>query len=424
MQSGWAGNRNNEKREKMKKVLFVIPYLVEGGAERALSNITTHFPSEWHIDILVNDDTVVDYSYKGTVLTLGFTGKMKTDSVLFQFRVLLRRVRRLRNLKKNGDYQACVSFLDSANIANILSGRRYCRTVLSVRISLRQAVIRPQYKYVVNPLAKALYGFADKIVAVSAGIEEELITDFGLKKQNIVTIENGYNTEEIQLQCEEKLSDQQEKLLYGKKVVATTGRMSLPKGQWHLIRAFSEVVKKIPNALLMIIGSGELENHLKALSVSYGLEDQVYFTGHAANPYKYLNRADIFVLPSLYEGFPNALAEAMCMGLPCIATDFRTGARELLAPNMDLNGERVRCVTEVQYGMLTPICSGKLYGDVDEPLEQSEQFLADAVCSLLLDEDKQKVYSGKSRLRGESLKIEQVVDKWLDIIGESRYKRF
>ena len=56
----------------MKKVLFVIPYLVEGGAERALSNITTYFPPEWHIDILVNDDTVVDYSYEGTILTLGF----------------------------------------------------------------------------------------------------------------------------------------------------------------------------------------------------------------------------------------------------------------------------------------------------------------------------------------------------------------
>ena len=407
----------------MKKVLFVIPYLVEGGAERALSNITTHFPPEWHIDILVNDDTVDDYSYKGTILTLGFTGKMRTDSVLFQFRVFLRRVRRLRDLKKNGDYQACVSFLDSANIANVLSGRRYCRTVLSVRISLKQSAVKPQYKYVVNPLVKALYGFADKIVAVSAGIREELIVDFGLKKENIITIENGYNMERIRLQCEEKLGDQQERILYDKKIIATTGRLSLQKGQWHLIRAFSEVVKRVPNALLMIIGSGELENYLKDLSKAYELGDQVYFTGHVANPYKYLNWADVFVLPSLYEGFPNALAEAMCMGLPCIATDFRTGARELLAPDMDLLGERVRCVKETQYGILTPVCSGKLYRDVDGPLEQSEQFLADAVCSLLLDEDKQKVYSRKSKLRGEDLKVEAAVDKWLDSIDESRYKR-
>lgn len=403
----------------MKKVLFVIPYLVEGGAERALSNITTHFPPEWHIDILVNDDTVVDYPYKGTVLTLGFTGEMKTDSVFFQFRVLLRRVRRLRALKKRGDYQACVSFLDSANIANVLSGKRHCKTILSVRISLKQSAIKPQYKYVVNPLVKALYGFADKVVAVSAGIREELIADFGLKKENTITIENGYNMEEIRLQCEEKLSDQQEKILSDKKIIATTGRLSRQKGQWHLIRAFSEVAKKIPNAMLMIIGSGELEKELKDLSKAYGLEDQVYFTGHAANPYQYLKRADIFVLPSLYEGFPNALAEAVCMGLPCIATDFRTGARELLAPEMDLLGEEIQCVTEAQYGILTPVCSGVFYGNAKEPLEQSERFLADAVCSMLTDETKQNFYVQRSKERGEGLKIDSVIDKWVNVIEES-----
>lgn len=400
----------------MKKVLFVIPYLVEGGAERALSNITTHFPPEWHIDILVNDDTVVDYPYKGTVLTLGFTGEMKTDSVFFQFRVLLRRVRRLRALKKRGDYQACVSFLDSANIANVLSGKRHCKTILSVRISLKQSAIKPQYRYVVNPLVKALYGFADKVVAVSAGIREELIADFGLKKENIITIENGYNMEEIRLQCEEKLSDQQEKILSDKKIIATTGRLSRQKGQWHLIRAFSEVVKKIPNAMLMIIGSGELEKELKDLSKAYGLEDQVYFTGHAANPYQYLKRADIFVLPSLYEGFPNALAEAVCMGLPCIATDFRTGARELLAPEMDLLGEEIQCVTEAQYGILTPVCSGKQYTDLNSPLESAELCLAEAMTEFLEDREKREKYSKRSRERSETLSIAKAVDSWMELI--------
>ncbi len=407
------------KGKKMKKVLFVIPYLVEGGAERALSNITTHFSPEWDIDILVNDDKIVDYSYNGTVLTLGFTGEMKTDSVLFQFRVLLRRVRKLRNLKKNGNYQACISFLDSANIANVLSGRRYCRTILSVRISLIQSAIKPQYKFVVNPLVKALYGFADKVVAVSEGIRQELIADFGLKKEKVITIENGYNMEEIWTQREEGLSNQQEELLSGKKIIATTGRLSRQKGQWHLIRAFSEVVKKVPNALLIIIGSGELENYLKDLSKSYGLEDRVYFTGHASNPYKYLKKADVFVLPSLYEGFPNALAEAVCMGLPCVATDFRTGARELLAPQMDLLGKEVQCVTETQYGILTPVCSGKIYEDAKEPLEQSERFLAEAISGMLTNEAKRELYGQKSKRRGEGLKIESVIDRWINVIEEA-----
>ena len=85
-----------------KKILFVIPYLAKGGAEKILSNITIHFPGEWEIDILVNDDQVIDYPFKGNIITLGVTEKPKLNSVLFQFRVFLKRIRKLRKLKKEG----------------------------------------------------------------------------------------------------------------------------------------------------------------------------------------------------------------------------------------------------------------------------------------------------------------------------------
>ena len=61
----------------MKKVLFVIPYLVEGGTERALSNITTFFPDDWQIDILVNDRKNAAYSFKGNIIELGLRGSRK-----------------------------------------------------------------------------------------------------------------------------------------------------------------------------------------------------------------------------------------------------------------------------------------------------------------------------------------------------------
>ena len=130
----------------MKRLLFVISYLDKGGTERALSNITTHFPQEWDIDILVNDNSVIDYPFRGNSLTLGITEKPKTGSVVFQLKVLVKRIKRLRQLKRKGKYQACISFLDSAHVANLLSGKRYCRVILSVRSSLRQASKLPQYK--------------------------------------------------------------------------------------------------------------------------------------------------------------------------------------------------------------------------------------------------------------------------------------
>lgn len=403
----------------MKKVLFVIPYLVEGGTERALSNITTFFPSDWQIDILVNDKKNAAYPFRGNIIELGFKGEPRTGSVLFQAKVFFKRTRRLKQLKKSGGYQACISFLDSANVANILSGKSFCKVIVSVRNSLVQQGKLPQYKYVVNPLVRLFYNYADKVIAVSKGVELELQENFGLRSDRLFTIENGYDFSVIDKQRQEMLSEQEINLFKGKKIITTTGRLTNQKGQWHLIRAFSEVVKRAPDTLLVIIGSGELEDYLKDMSKAYGLEKNIYFTGHAPNPYKYLWCTDIFVLTSLYEGFPNALAEAVCMGLPCIATDFRTGARELLAPDMDLLGEEVECVTEAQYGILTPVCSGKRYKDIQEPLEKAECFLTDAVYSLLADENKQALYQEKSRQRSEDLKIEAAINKWLNVIGES-----
>lgn len=400
----------------MKRVLFVIPYLVEGGTERALSNLTTYFPKEWEIDILVNNDKGRAYSFRGNVITLGITGKSKTGSVFFQARVFFKRVRRLRKLKKLGNYQACVSFLDSANVANILSGKSFCKVIVSVRSSLQQQSKLPQYKYIVTPLVKLFYNHADRVIAVSKGIEVELIKVFGIRKDKIHVIENGYDVNKIQSDSSEALSADENKRIANRKLVVTTGRLTDAKGQWHLVRAFSEVIKKIPNAFLIIIGSGELEDYLKDLVSGYGLIESVYFTGHVANPYKYMVQADVFVLPSLYEGFPNALAEAVCLGLPCIATDFRTGARELLSPDKDLTENGLQYIKGVQYGILTPLCSGKQYRNIEESLEKAEKQLAEAIIKLLQDEEKRKQYMLKSQIRSETLRIDTMVSKWVDIV--------
>lgn len=402
----------------MKKVLFVISSLKKGGAERALSNITTHFPREWDIDILVNNDEVIDYPFRGNIITLGIAGKTWKNSVFFQFKLLIKRIKMLGHLKISGEYQACISFLDSANIANVLSGRRYCKVILSVRSSLQRSAKLPEYKYFVNPLVKLLYNHADKIVAVSKGVEEELSAVFHLTESKIVTIDNGYDVLDIQKQGREELQNNERYLFDQRKVVTTAGRLTDPKGQWHLIRAFTEVVKAVPDALLVILGSGELEQYLKQLVKTCGIEESIYFPGFVSNPYQYIGRSDVFVFPSLYEGFPNALAEAVCLGLPCIATDFHTGAREILAPALPAECI-VEDVTEASYGILTPVCSGKYYKDMSEPLEFAEKCLAQAVIRMLMDEEKMSEYREKSRRRRQSLGIDAVVDKWVELIEES-----
>lgn len=400
----------------VKKILFVIPYLSDGGTERALSNITTHFPEEWEIDILVNSDKRIDYPFKGNIITLEVDEEPKTGSVWFQFKVFIKRVIKLRYLKRIGNYQACVSFLDSANIANVLSGKRKCKVILSVRNSLKQSAKLPQYKYIVNPLVRILYNYSDGVVAVSEGVRRELLSYFRLKKDKVTAIENGYDLKAIRQQAEQKENDGIVDLFPGHKVIITAGRLTGQKGQWHLIRAFTEIIKQVPSALLVIVGAGELETYLKELAKECNLGNKVIFTGFVSNPYWYEKSSDVFVLPSLFEGFPNALAEAVCLGIPCVATDFRTGAREILAPDMDVDGCEIESIVEAKYGILTPLCSGKRSTSLKEPLEYSERCFAKAITELLMNEGKRRRYAERSRCRSESLTIESVILKWIELI--------
>ncbi len=400
----------------MRRILFVLPYLEAGGTERALSNITTHFPDDWVIDILVNNDQVIAYPYRGNIISLGIMDRTKEHLLVFQLYVLLKRIQELKRLKRSKKYYACVSFLDSANVANIISGSNDCKVLVSVRNSLLQQNKLPQFRYIVNPLAKILYDYADKVVAVSEGIETELRDFLKLRKEKIKVIENGCDFLKIANESQRGLTADENRKFSNRKIVVTVGRLTVQKGQWHLIRAFNEVVRNIPDVLLMILGTGELEKYLKKLVSLYGLNDSVYFMGYVTNPYKYMIQSDVFVLPSLYEGFPNAMAEAICLGVPCIAADFRTGARELLAPGEELPESGIKYKREVQYGILTPVCSGIQYNSVEEPLELSELMLAKAMIEILQDEKKREEYCRKSKLRSKSLNIYDKVKEWIDVI--------
>ena len=407
--------RGQEGLSSMKSVLFVIPYLYNGGAERALSNITTHFPKDWEIDILVNSDKVKDYPFRGNILSLGIDKEPRTSSVFFQFGVFLKRVAALYKLKRKGRYCACISFLDSANIANILSGKKYCKTLVSVRASLLEQNRLPQYKYIVNPLVKIFYNHADRVVAVSEGIRKELTGYFGIAQEKVVTIENGYDILHILKRAEELLQDEEKEITRKNEIIITSGRLAEQKAQWHLIRAFSEIAKSDPDVRLLILGIGPLEQYLKQLAEELYIADKVIFVGFTDNPYKYIAQADVFVLPSLYEGFPNALAEAVCLGIPCIATDFHTGAREILAPELIENEQAISHIAMSEFGIITPVCSGEKHA-AGEKLEESETELVRAMEQILYNPDLRRHYAAKSRERSKDLAIENVIQKWIEEI--------
>lgn len=399
----------------MKKILIVISSLRNGGAERVVSNLTMSFPENWDIDILLNNGKRIEYPYRGKLLTLELDGENNMSSLIFHLKLLYKRVKKLKELKKTGKYDACISFMDSANIANILSGNKYTKVIGSVHINVRKHGdgLR-QYRYTINPLIRLLYNRADAIVAVSSGIRKELIEGFGLQDDKVVTIENGCDISAIRQQAEEEW-DEEDDLLKEKKLVVTAGRLTEQKGQWHLIRAFSRVIEKKQDAVLLILGAGPLENYLKQVSGELGIQDKVVFKGFVHNPHKYIAKADVFVVSSLYEGYGNVVAEAVCLGVPCIATDYHSGARDILAPALVNDMKEINEVYQAQYGILTPVCSGAQYEGKEE-LEIAEVKMAEAINLLLENEEKRKYYVAKSAERSKDLGIESVIQKWMQLV--------
>jgi glycosyltransferase involved in cell wall biosynthesis len=108
----------------------------------------------------------------------------------------------------------------------------------------------------------------------------------------------------------------------GQEVLVTVGRQDFQKGQWVLIEALARLVPLRPHLLLLIAGrSGDSSERLKSLCASLGVEKHVRFLGHRDDTPELLAAADLFVFPSLYEGLPGAVLEAMALGLPIVASD-------------------------------------------------------------------------------------------------------
>lgn len=115
------------------------------------------------------------------------------------------------------------------------------------------------------------------------------------------------------------------------KNIITVGRLHKQKNQKLLIQAFSKIADKIPEYRLDIYGDGELEEYLTNLIRNYKLENRIFLKGTVNNIMDYIYKSSLFVLTSNYEGLPNALMEAISLGVPSISTDCSPGgARTLL----------------------------------------------------------------------------------------------
>ena len=200
----------------------------------------------------------------------------------------------------------------------------------------------------------ALAHIVDTIITPSRAVKEDLLRFDGLKPAQIEVIYYGIDHDRFHYPPPQKEMREKLGLPSGAKLVGTAGRLALQKGFDVLIRAMPDVVAAQPEARLVLIGGGKLEDELRAEAKSLGVEAHVDFLGTRWDMPELLASMDCFVLPSKRDSFPVVLLEAAATGLPCVATD---------------DGGNPESVIHGETGLIVP---------VDDP-----KALADAVVAVL-----------------------------------------
>jgi len=395
----------------MKKILFIVPSLSKGGAERVVATLSRSLSSEYDVDIAVFSSKRIDYEYEGELIDL----EIPEDSnrLIKNYKAL----KKIKKIKKNIKPDVSISFLPEPNLINVLSRTEKEKTITSVRNMLSKTVKQPgfPYSFLSRVLIRLFYNKADLVVPVSKGVGKDLNNSFNIKEEKMEIIYNPCNIEEVRELSNEDLPEY-EKEIFQNPCFITVGSLTKQKAQWRMIRAFKELKNRVNEANLVIIGKGELENDLKDLSKKLELEDSVHFLGFKDNPFKYVSKGDAFLLSSLWEGLPNVILESLSVDTLVISTDCQAGPREILSPNLGVN-EEVDYPYYSEYGVLTKVFDDEVFFEDlrERKLSEEEKMFAETMIKFIEDEKLKEDYSNGLE-RAKNFKISNIINQWEEVL--------
>lgn len=392
------------------KILFIIPGLAKGGQEKMGMILTSAFlPHHEVVTVCFEPPQPYQYNYITPIIRIPNT---ISGNPLSKFINVIKRVIAIRKIKKSYKPELSISFGETAIIANAFTFTGEYK-IASIRQSIRFIT-----KF--RSIYKLAYKLHNRIIPVSKGINEELRLVYGI--YNELFIHNGYDINAIIQSSNEQLPAELHSFFNGQ-VIAHLGRFDLPKGHWHLVILYVLIKRKIKEAKLLLIGDYNRSNKIFKLCIDHLLNNgikvgfletegnidfkniDVLITGHQQNPFKYLSNADIFVFPSIWEGFPGALIEAMACGLPVVSADCPTGPNEIL---QSLPGER-------NYGILMPAFKPAL----NMLASSLHKEWALQIISVMNDNEQKEFYRKRGISRCMDFTIEKSLEKWLKVIEQN-----
>jgi len=368
-------------------VTLVIAHLGLGGAERMLALLANHWASKgWHVTFITLDHGGGPHFYPldPSIIYIDFGWSQVWKSAIPKLR-LLYTLMVLRRALKCTKPDVILSFLNTTNVSVLMATYKMGVPVI---VSERND---PSYDMINNKwerLRRWFYPTASCVVAqtqTAFNYFSPRVRKRGRIIPNPVLLPpNGGMT-----------IGMPDKSVATKKTIIAVGRLAEQKGFDLLLEAFAKIAPSHVDWSLTIWGEGDDRSHLEAMACELGLHDRVHLPGKTQQIYERLRQADIFVLSSRYEGFPNALCEAMACGLPVISFDCPSGPNEIIRNGID--------------GLLVPP------GDVKQ--------LAATLQQLINDTELRSRLSGKAPQILERFSFEKVIGMWEKIILNSVVER-
>lgn len=361
----------------MIKVLFLIPNLGHGGAEKVLVNLVNNMDQErFKITVMALYDEGINRTSLAAHIEYKACFKRSFAGVchflkLYSPEQLYKRLIHER-------YDIVISYLEGQT-ARIVSGCRYNTTKLVSWIHVEQHTAKKAARTFrsVKEMMQCYQKF-DQTVCVSQFVKQDFLSILSIK--NCVVLYNTVESERIRTLANEAVGN----VIFSKDEynICSVGTLKPSKGLDRLIRVHDRLRKEGFPVHTYILGEGHIEKKLKALAASLGDEKTISFLGYQTNPYKYIKKCDLLICSSFAEGFSTAATEALIVGTPVCTVEV-SGMKEMLGENNE-------------YGVVT---------------DNNEDALYLGVKSLLSEPKLLAYYKMKAIQRGKAFSTENTVKK-------------
>ncbi len=238
-----------------KNIALFVGKLTGGGAERAVSRLSIALSEYYNVYILVYNTRRIDYDYKGQLIDIA------NDASCFPFMAIKAAIN-INSVVKKYNIDLVISFLDMPNMINGIFNRS-CKKITSIRAYHEKGHLFTLADKIKYPFLEAAFKKSDCVMTLSKQQKEILIKNMRIVAENIVVVNNIYDSKEILEKAAEVPSDSEIFNFIDEYTTVAVGRLNFQKNYKALIDLFSNLIEIQDNAKLLILGEGEQRDYLQ-----------------------------------------------------------------------------------------------------------------------------------------------------------------